>query len=388
MKKISYGRQDITQEDIDAVTEVLKGDFLTQGPTVEKFENSFSDFIGSKYSIAVANGTDALHLAALALGVKPGQKILVTPLSFVASANCILYCGADVEFIDIDAANYCLDLKLLVERIESKPKHYYSGIVCVDFAGYPFNFEKLRQIANFHQMWIIEDACHAIGGEFINSKNEVVKSGNSKYADVSVFSFHPVKHIAMGEGGMITTNDEELNKKMRLLRTHGITKNKSECLKYDGPWYYEMQELGFNYRVPDILCALGLSQLKRIEDNLIRRRKISEKYFNELKNVGDIVLPAVEKDKQHAFHLFVIQTEKRNELFQYLVEHSIYPQVHYIPIHQQPFYIKKYGVQSLPVVEKYYERALSLPMYHSLGDDDLNYVIKTIKDFFSSEVLK
>jgi UDP-4-amino-4,6-dideoxy-N-acetyl-beta-L-altrosamine transaminase len=388
MRKISYGRQDITQEDIDAVTEVLRGDFLTQGPTVEKFETEFSNYIGSKFSIAVANGTDALHLAALALGVKPGQKVLVTSLSFVASANCILYCGADVDFVDIDAQNYCLDLVQLVQKIQCKPKNYYAGIVCVDFAGYPFNFEKLRDIANAHQLWIIEDACHAVGGEFLNSKNEVVRSGNSNYADISVFSFHPVKHIAMGEGGMITTNDDGLNKKIRLLRTHGITKSKTECAKYDGPWYYEMQELGYNYRVPDILCALGLSQLKRIDNNLKCRRNIAQTYLDELKNVGDLVLPYIQKDLQHAFHLFVIQTKKRNELFQYLIEHNIYPQVHYIPIHQQPFYVQKYGQQNLPVVEEYYQRAISLPMYHGLTDDDLMFVIKTIRDFYNLEVRK
>jgi len=379
---IPYGRQSITEEDIKAVVDVLQSDFLTQGPQVELFEKQFSEFINCPYSVAVTNGTAALHLAALALGVKPGDKVLCTANSFVASANCVVYCGGDVEFVDIDPINFCIDIKLVEEKIKAKPAGYYKGIVAVDFAGYPVDFEKLRNLADQNKLWIIEDACHALGGEFKNSKGEMHKCGSGKYADISVFSFHPVKHIATGEGGMITTQSKVLYEKLLLLRSHGITKTPEKMSKFDGGWYYEMQTLGFNYRISDILCALGLSQLRRIKPNIQRRQEIAKKYSQELKDV--VTVPQVETDNHHAYHLYVIQTTKRDELYKILKEKNIFTQVHYIPIYQQPYYVQRYGEIHQPIAEAYYKKALSLPMYHSLSDTDQNYVIDTIKGFFKS----
>lgn len=378
---IPYGRQSITDEDIASVIEVLKSDFLTQGPSVELFEKKFAEYIGAKYAVAVTNGTAALHLAAMALDVGPGHKVLCTTNSFVASSNCVLYCGGEIEFVDIDSKNYCLDLDMLEKKLKSSPKGTYKGIVAVDFAGYPVNFERLKKIADDNGLWVIEDACHAVGATFVDSKGTLNFSGNGKYADIAVFSFHPVKHVATGEGGMITTNDPALYEKLKLLRTHGIIKNPSKISKVDGGWYYEMKELGFNYRISDILCALGVSQLSRIHSNLEARRKIAERYSKEL--AGVVQVPVVENNLGHAYHLYVIQAQNRTELYNYLKANQIYCQVHYIPIHKQPYYVKRYGDQTLESAEKYYSQALSLPMYHSLTEEQQTYVIEKVKAFYS-----
>ncbi|UOF02257.1 UDP-4-amino-4,6-dideoxy-N-acetyl-beta-L-altrosamine transaminase [Bdellovibrio reynosensis] len=380
---IPYGRQTILQEDIDAVVQVLKSDFLTQGPMVETFEKKFSEFIGCENSIAVSNGTAALHLAAMALGVKEGSKVLCTANSFVASANCIRYCGGDVEFVDINPENFCIDYNLLKAKLEKAPIGTYQGIVAVDFAGFPVDFEKLRLLADQYGLWIIEDACHALGAEFLDSKGQWNISGNGKYADIAVFSFHPVKHLATGEGGMITTNSAELNDKLRTLRTHGITRDKTRFTREDGAWYYEMQELGFNYRISDILCALGVSQLQRMPQNLLKRRQIAVKYREAFKNLP-IKMQYEDKNLKNAYHLFTIQTEKRAELYDFLKSKGVYCQVHYIPIHTMPYYQNLYGKMVLENVEYYYACALSLPMYHGLSDSDLEYTIAAVKEFYGS----
>lgn len=380
MKAIPYGRQSITQEDINAVVDVLKSDFLTQGPVVESFENKFSQFVGCKYAVAVTNGTAALHLAALALNVGRGDKVLCTTNSFVASANCVRYCGGEIEFVDIDAKNFCIDIELLENKLRSSPSRTYKGIIAVDFAGYPVDFERIQNLAHEYGLWVIEDACHALGASFIDSKGVKQNCGNGVYADIAVFSFHPVKHIATGEGGMVTTNNPEIYEKLKLLRTHGITKDSSRMSRSEGGWYYEMQELGFNFRISDILCALGSSQLSRIEANLARRRTIALAYEKELESL-DITPPIVDSTREHAYHLFVIQTSRRKELYEYLRTNNIFTQVHYIPIHTQPYYENRYGKQSFKVAETYYSKALSLPMYHSMSDEDLNFVVKSIREF-------
>ncbi|MDD4975388.1 MAG: UDP-4-amino-4,6-dideoxy-N-acetyl-beta-L-altrosamine transaminase [Bacteriovorax sp.] len=379
MKAIPYGRQSVTQEDINAVVEVLNSDFLTQGPAVENFEKKFSQFVGCKYAVAVTNGTAALHLAAMALNVGSGDKVLCTTNSFVASANCVRYCGGEIEFVDIDAKNFCIDIDLLEKKLRSSPPKTYKGIVAVDFAGYPVDFERIQKIALEFGLWVIEDACHALGANFIDSKGIKQHSGNGVYADIAVFSFHPVKHIATGEGGMVTTNNPAIYEKLKLLRTHGITKDPSLMSQSDGGWYYEMQELGFNFRISDILCALGSSQLTRIETNLARRREIALAYEKGLEGLE--ITPLIEKNKEHGYHLYVIQTPRRKELYEYLKARNIFTQVHYIPIHVQPYYKNRYGEQSLNVAESYYSQALSLPMYHSMSDDDLNFVINSIREF-------
>lgn len=382
-RKIPYGRQDINLDDINAVVEILKSDYLTQGPTIEKFEQAFANYIGCKYAIAVSNGTAALHLAVMALGITEKKKVITSPITFVASANCILYNGGELDFCDINPKTYTIDINQLQQKLEKSSDNTYAGIIPVDLAGYPVNTEELKMLANKYNLWILEDACHAPGGGFFNSENEFIACGNGKYVDAAIFSFHPVKHIATGEGGMITTNNEHLYKQLQILRTHGITKDLLLLKENHGGWYYEMQQLGYNYRLTDIQAALGISQLKRADQGLKRRQQIAFNYYNELKNVGDIILPFVGKNIKHAYHLFIIQTSKRNELYEYLRKHNIFAQVHYIPVHLQPYY-KQFGWKKgdFPVAEKYYEQCLSLPMYPSLTDDDQQYVIETIKKFY------
>jgi UDP-4-amino-4,6-dideoxy-N-acetyl-beta-L-altrosamine transaminase len=380
---IPYGRQQITEDDIQAVAQALRGDFLTQGPIVAEFEKTFADFVGAQYAIAVNNATSALHLCALAMKVGPGQKVLCTPNTFVASSNCILYCGGDVEFIDIDPQTLCIDLQQLENKLKTSPRGTYAGVVAVDFGGYPLNFKALREITNRHEVWLIEDACHAPGAEFQDEAGQWHRSGNGQFADFATFSFHPVKHLTTGEGGMITTNSKELADKVRTLRTHGITKDPKEMHRNDGGWYLEMQTLGMNYRIPDILCALGLSQLKRIDANLHSRRRLATRYDEALKGLPLKTQPAP-PNVRHAYHLYVIQTEKRKELYDFLKSKDIHCQVHYIPIYSQPYYLEKYGRMSLPAMEKYYSQCLSLPMYHAMTDAEQAFVISQIREFFGA----
>lgn len=383
MKPISYGRQSISQEDIDLVLETLKSDYLTQGPMVKAFEEAFAKYIGAKYAVAVTNGTDALHLCTKALGVKAGQKVITTPITFVASANAVLYEGGAVDFVDIDPLTYTIDLKKLEKKLEAAPKGTYSGIIPVDFAGYPVDVERLKAIANKYGLWILEDACHAPGGYFTDSKNKKQNCGNGAYADLHIFSFHPVKHIATGEGGMVTTNDEKLCHKLKLLSSHGITKDENLLEENHGGWYYEMQDLGYNYRLSDINCALGLSQLSRADKGLIRRQEIAKKYNEAFEGHRQISLPFVAHNIHHAYHLYVIQTEQRKALYDDLRKHKIFTQVHYIPVHLQPYY-KNLGWKKgdFPVAEAYYEKALSLPMYPTLTDAEQDFVIEKIFNFF------
>jgi UDP-4-amino-4,6-dideoxy-N-acetyl-beta-L-altrosamine transaminase len=375
MKIIPYGRQEITEEDIEAVARTLRSDYLTQGPAVGDFEKHFAEVVKAPFALAVANGTAALHLAALALGLKKGDKVLCTANSFVASANCILYAGADVEFVDIDPQHFCVSLPAIEAKLKAHPKGTFKGLVAVDFAGYPAVTREMKDLCDRHGLWILEDSCHALGA---HRGPSVV--GSCEFSDISIFSFHPVKHIATGEGGMITTSSPELYKKLSLLRTHGITKDPAQMSQVDGPWYYEMQELGFNYRMPDILCSLGLSQMKRLGSNLQRRQKIAETYQRELPQ--QVFWTPVEKDVYHSYHLFTVQTDRRKELFMHLREKGIHAQVHYIPIHTQPYYVARYGKGDFPVAENYYAKALSLPMFHGLKEDEQGYVIDTVKAFF------
>lgn len=381
MKKvIPYATQEVTDEDIKAVEKVLRSDFLTQGPLADKFEQDMCAYIGSKYGVALSNGTAALHLAAMALGVQKGDKVLVVTNSFVSSANCVKFCGGEVEFVDIDKETFCISVDHLREKLESSPENTYKGIIGVDFAGQSADFEAISILAKKYNLWVIEDSCHAIGSTFVDSKGVLQKAGNCSYADISIFSFHAVKHIATGEGGMITTNNEVIYKKLKSIRTHGITKNPNEFQKNDGGWYYEMQSLGFNYRIPEILCALGVSQLSRIDSNLGKRRKIAKVYNSELDGLP--ITPQLGKLENHAFHLYVINTEKRDELYNFLNSKNIRAQVHYIPIHTQPYYIESQGKVSLPNAENYYQKTLSLPMYHSLNESDLSFVIDSLKEFY------
>jgi UDP-4-amino-4,6-dideoxy-N-acetyl-beta-L-altrosamine transaminase len=382
MTPIPYGKQEITEDDIAVMVRALKSDYLTQGPMVGEFETAFAHRVGAQYAVAVNNATAALHLCAMALGVKPGQRVLCTPNTFIASSNAILYCGGTVEFVDIDNENFCIDLKLLEAKLSKAPRGTYAGVVSVDFAGYPVDLVELRKIADKHGIWIIEDACHAPGAEFRDSSGKWWFSGSGDHADLSVFSFHPVKHIATGEGGMITTNSKAHYEKLKLLRSHGITREQNEMTKpSEGGWYYQMIELGMNFRMPDLLCALGNSQLKRLTPNLERRREIADRYTRGLAGLP-LKTPKVSENAKHAYHLYVIRTEKRKALYDYLKTKEIFAQVHYIPVHQQPYYEKTFGKVEMPVCEKYYAEALSLPMYHALTNEQQDRVISEVRNFF------
>jgi UDP-4-amino-4,6-dideoxy-N-acetyl-beta-L-altrosamine transaminase len=384
MKALPYGQQNITKEDIEAVSEALKSDFLTQGPRIAEFERSFAEYIGCKYALAVSNGTAALHLSAISLNVGENTNVITSPNTFAASANCIAYCGGKVHFVDIDRTTYTLDINEVEKLILSKPKGYFNGIIPVDFAGFPVNMEAFRKLADAHNLWLLEDACHAPGGYFINSNQEKQTCGNSMYADLAIFSFHPVKHIACGEGGMITTNDEQLYNKLLLLRSHGITKDPSLLHENHGGWYYEMQMLGYNYRLTDFQAALGSSQLKRANQGLQRRREIAQNYFNSFQDKVYIKGQSGIQEG-HAYHLYIIEVNRRRELYDFLRTKNIFCQVHYIPVHTLPYYQSlghKKG--NLPVAENYYAHCLSLPMYPTLTEDDQQYVIECIDAFYRS----
>lgn len=375
---IPYGRQHIDQIDIDAVVETLQADFLTQGPKVREFEEKFANYVGSKYAVAVNNATSGLHLAVLALGLKEGDRVITTPITFAASANCIRYAGAEVWFADINPDTYLLSLESVKELIESKPKGYFRGIIPVDFAGLPVNLEEYKALADENNLWIIEDACHAPGGYFTDSKNEKQNCGNGNYADIGIFSFHPVKHIACGEGGMVTTNSEDIYKKLLLLRSHGITKdNMSEN---HGGWFYEMQELGFNYRLTDIQSALGITQLAKNYAGVTRRNEISETYKKAFQ--GRVKFQNLPKGTYNAHHLFVIEVDDRKGLYDFLRTHNIFTQIHYIPVHTLPYYKGiGYGSAGLKNAENYYSKCISLPMYPTLTMGEQMFVIDKVLEF-------
>lgn len=391
-KAIPYGRQHITPEDIQAVTEALQSDYLTQGPKIKEFEETFAAYIGSKYAVAVANGTAALHLCTLALGVKEGDKVITTPITFAASANCVRYCGGEVVFADIDPKTYLLDVGKVRELLEASPKGTYKGIIPVDFAGRAVNLEEFRELAKEHNLWIIEDACHAPGGYFTDREGGKQLCGNGLFADLAIFSFHPVKHIASGEGGMITTNDEALYHKILQLRTHGIIKNDDLYVnsvefaggtdQYPG-WYMEMQSLGFNYRITDFQSALGLSQLNRAEEGVLKRRQIARRYYDAfhgekfIKGQSGVV-------EGHAYHLYILEVEDRLGLYNYLREHKIFAQIHYIPCHLMPYY-RGLGWEEgdMPVAEAYYKHCISLPMYPTLTEDEQDFVIERVKAYYN-----
>jgi UDP-4-amino-4,6-dideoxy-N-acetyl-beta-L-altrosamine transaminase len=392
MKAIPYGRQSITDADIEAVVAALKDDYLTQGPRIEQFERDFAVYTGAKYAVAVSNGTAALHLSAMALGTRAGDTVITTPITFAASANCIEYCGASVAFADIDPETYLIDLNAVRSLLESAPKGTYTGIVPVNFAGRAVDLQELRTLADTHGLWIIEDACHSPGGYFTDQENTRQLCGNGAFADCTVFSFHPVKHIATGEGGMITTNDPAIHERLKTLRTHGITRNELQFVNpetevggipgYYPAWYMEMQELGYNYRLTDIQAALGISQLKRADAGLERRKEIAAAYEAAFRN-KPFIHGQSGVVEGHAYHLYVIETDRRLELYSHLRDKQIFAQVHYIPCHRMPYYQQKGWLKGqFPHAENYYDRCLSLPMFPSMTDEEQQYVIQTVCAFY------
>jgi len=377
---IPYGKQEITEADTIAVVEALKSDFLTQGPRVKEFEQAFAKYIGAKHAIAVSSGTSALHLCMMSLGFKKGDVGVTSPLTFSASANCMAYLDMDVVFCDIDPTTYLLDIKKLEIQLHNglKPK----VVVPVSYAGYPYPTKELYTLAQKYNFKIVEDSCHAPGAYIKNQDGQIYRSGDCQFTDLAIFSLHPVKHIAAGEGGVVTTNNTELYEKILKLRTHGIFKD--ESLFPDEPWRYELDDLGYNYRMTDLQCGLGLSQLKRAGDKVITRNQIAKKYTEELSDIKEIDLPEVDENSFHAYHLFVIQTERRLELYEFFKSRGIYTQVHYVPVYKLKFYKDKniYNDEDYPNTESFYKKCLSIPMYPNITEEELDFVISSLREFF------
>jgi UDP-4-amino-4,6-dideoxy-N-acetyl-beta-L-altrosamine transaminase len=380
---LPYGRQWIDEEDIKAVVEVLRSDWITQGPKIAEFEEKFANYCGSKYAVAVSSGTAALHIACLAAGIKSGDEVITSPITFVASSNCILYCGAKPVFADIQPDTFNID----PEEIQSKITEKTKAIIPVHFAGHPVEMEEISQIAKQNNLLIIEDACHALGAQWKDSSGKWQKIGNCSHSDMAIFSFHPVKHITTGEGGMVTTNSEELYERLKLFRTHGITKDPKRLKENHGPWYYEMHQLGYNYRITDFQCALGIKQLEKLDDFIKRRRQIATLYNKDLGDMEEIITPQERKDVRSSYHLYVIQLNlerlkaTRKDIFENLKKERIGVQVHYIPVHLQPYYQKtlNYKKGDLPKAEKYYERTITLPLFPKMTDSEVERVVEVLK---------
>lgn len=372
---LPYGQQWIEDDDIEEVVKVLKSDYLTTGPKIKEFEEKFGKYVGGKYAVAISNGTAALHGASFAAGIKEGDEVITTPITFAASANCILYQGGKPIFADIDSSTYNIDPKDIEKKISSKTK----AIVPVDFTGQPVNIDEINAIAKKYNLIVIEDGAHSLGAEYKGKKT-------GSLVDMTTFSFHPVKHITTGEGGVITTNNKELYEKLKLFRTHGITRDKQILYnKNEGSWYYEQLELGYNYRITDIQCALGISQLNKIDKFLRRRREIAEKYNEYLKDIDGIVLPYQEEYIKSSWHLYVIQLELekfkvgRREIFEALKAENIGVNVHYIPVYYHPYYQKLgYKKGLCPNAEKLYERIITIPLYPKMTDKDVKDVVEAL----------
>lgn len=380
---IPYGRQDITSADIESVIAVLKSDFLTQGPAVPKFEAAVAAHVNAAHAVAVNSATSALHIACLALGLGHGDILWTTPISFVASANCGLYCGATVDFVDIDAQTYNISIQALEEKLVDAERtgKLPKVLVAVHLCGQPCQMEEISRLSKKYGFKIIEDASHAIGGKY---KGEFI--GNCRYSDITIFSFHPVKIITTAEGGMALTNSKALAEKMQLLRSHGITRDSNKMThSADGPWYYQQVDLGYNYRMTDIQAALGVSQMTRLDHYVSTRHALVDRYNQELENFP-ITRPWQHPDSYSAFHLYVIRLNKEKiqkshlQVFNYLRDSEIGVNLHYIPVHTQPYYQKLgFNPGDFPEAEKYYSEAISLPLYATLSTREQNTVIKRLK---------
>ncbi len=371
---LPYSRQNIDDEDIAAVIAALKLPFLTQGPLVENFEAQVAAYAGAKYGVAFNSGTSALHGALYAAGIKAGDEVITTPITFVASANCALYLGAKPVFVDIDPDTLCIDINKIEAAVTPRTK----AIVAVDFAGYPLDIKGIKAIGDRHQLCIIEDAAHALG-----AKRGDLPVGAE--ADMTMFSFHPVKHITTGEGGIIITDDENMYKRMRMLRSHGIVRGSDCGDQNQGAWYHEMIDLGYNYRITDVQCALGISQLRKLESFIAARNEQAAYYEQLLEGVDKVTIPPPVVNGRHAYHLFPIRLAEgidRRRVFECLHSKGIGTQVHYIPVHTQPYYQNTFGNKwgDFPISEDYYKRTLSLPLYPGLNPEDQEYIVDSLKE--------
>ena len=371
---LPYGRQSLDEEDIQAAVDVLKSDWLTTGPKVGEFEERFAAWVVAKYGVSFSSGTAALHAAAFAAGLKSGDEAITTPMTFCATANCVLYQGATPVFADVSADTLNLDPREVSKKISSRAK----AVIAVDYAGHPADLIALRDLTAQHGLVLIEDACHALGAEHLGKRVGGI-------ADMTVFSFHPVKHLTTGEGGMVTTNDPKLAEILRRFRNHGISSEARER-QASGQWFYEMVLLGFNYRLTDIACALGISQLKKLEANLARRRAIAARYTRAFCELPGVVVPVVRDTVVPAWHLYPIRLKLealsagRAEVFRALRAENLGVNVHYIPVHQHPYYLERFGYKGgeYPVAEDAYERLISLPMFHAMTDQDTEDVVAAV----------
>lgn len=368
---IPYGKQTIDQDDIQAVVDVLKSDFLTTGPKIAEFEQTVADYVGAKYAVAISNGTSALHAACFAAGIGPGDEVITTPLTFAASANCVLYCGGTSVFADVDPKTYNIDPEDIRRKITDRTK----AIIAVHLAGQPCDMDAIHSIAHEYGLIVIEDGAHALGSVY---KGKKVGS----LSDMTTFSFHPVKPITTGEGGMIVTDNEEFYKKMALFRSHGITRDDSMMTRNDGPWFYQQFDLGYNYRITDIQCALGCSQMKKLDRFLARRKEIVARYNEAFADCDNIITPYQLSDTESGWHLYIVQVKNcdRRQVFEAMREKGIGVNVHYIPVYMHPYY-QEHGYENVHCAnaEEIYSHIISLPLYPGLTSEQQDYVIDTLK---------
>lgn len=374
---IPYGRQTIEDDDIQAVVDVLKSDYLTTGPKIVEFEKAVCEYTNTKYAVAISNGTAALHAACFAAGIGPGDEVITTPITFAASANCVLYCGGKPVFADINPQTYNIDVEDIRRKITDKTK----AIIPVHLAGQPCDMDAIHALAKEHNLIVIEDGAHALGAEY---KGQRIGG----LSDMTTFSFHPVKPITTGEGGMIMTNNEEYYKRLMLFRSHGITRDEQLMTRNDGPWFYQQLDLGYNYRITDIQCALGANQMKKLDRYLKRRREIATRYDEAFADVDNIITPYQSLDGVSGWHLYIIQVkgENRKEVFEFLREKGIGVNVHYIPVYYHPYY-REHGYEDIkcPVAEDVYEHIISLPIFPGLTEENQDYVIEQVKHAISMQ---
>ena len=372
---LPYGHQWLDESDLQAVAEALKGDWITQGPTIDEFEQRVADYCGARYAVAVSSGTAALHAACAVAGISTGDEAITTPLTFAATANAVVYCGGKPVFADIRPDTLNIDPAEIEKRITPQTK----AILPVDFTGHPADLDAIRDLAQTHHLLVIEDAAHALGAEYKGHKV-------GGLSDMTILSFHPVKHITTGEGGMILTNSETFYEKLKVFRHHGIVKDPDKLTRDEGPWYYEIQELGYNLRITDFQCALGLSQLSKLEHFVKRRREIAAQYTEAFSQLPEIITPAEADEVKAVYHIYVIQLRTellrvgRREIFEALRAENIGVNVHYVPVHYHPFYQRKFGYQrgDYPHTERYYQRAITLPIFPGMVEEDIDTVITAV----------
>lgn len=370
-KMIPYGRQTIEEDDIQAVVDVLRSDYLTTGPKIAEFEKMVADYVGAKYAVAISNGTSALHAACFAAGIQPGDEVITTPLTFAASSNGVLYCGGTPVFADVDPKTYNIDPEDIRRKITDKTK----AIIAVHLAGQPCDMDEIHKIAKEHDLIVIEDGAHALGSVYKGKKVGTL-------SDMTTFSFHPVKPITTGEGGMIVTDNEEFYQKMMLFRSHGITRDENLMTRNDGPWFYQQLDLGYNYRITDIQCALGCSQMKKLDRFLALRKEIVARYNEAFADCENIVTPYQLPETESGWHLYIVQVKNcdRRKVFEALREHGIAVNVHYIPVYLHPYY-QEHGYKDVHCrnAEEVYSHIISLPLYPTLTEEQQQYVIETLK---------